>query len=75
MPTFDAFFNTNELITVMTGRGLLVVVHEQFLQIDRDLVLDRLQAPRALPDEHSRGRPRHQHALHDRLEAQVQLDL
>ena len=36
--------------------------------------LDRLQAPHALALEHGCGRARDQHALHDRLEPQVELD-
>ena len=53
---------------------VLVGVDVELLQPHVDLVLDRLQAPYALPLERGRGRAREQHALHDRLEPQVELD-
>ena len=49
-------------------------VDVELLQRHVDLVLDLLQAPYALPLERGRGRAREQHALHDRLQPQVELD-
>ncbi len=53
---------------------VLVVVDEQLLELDLDLVGDRLQAPHALAVELGRGRTGDQHPLHDRLQPQVEVD-
>jgi hypothetical protein len=51
-----------------------VVVHEQLLEPDRGHLLDGFQAPCAFADQLCRGGAGDQHALHDRLEPQVEFD-
>ena len=63
------------VVVVLHGLVVLVGVDEQLLQRHVDVVLDRLQAPRALTLQVGVRRPGDEHPLHDRLDAQVELDL
>ena len=63
------------VVEVLVGRVVPdVVVHEPLLEPDEDLVLDRLQAPCAFAVQLCRSGAGDQHALHDRLQSQVEFD-
>ena len=62
------------LTALLTLVALAARVDEQLLQVDDQLVADRLEAATALPREGDRRRAADQNALHDRLQPEVQVE-
>jgi hypothetical protein len=67
------------LVIIVIGRNLVVVsraigIGEQLLEMSPHMAGDRIQAPHASTGCRGMCRTSHENALHDRLQAQVQLD-